>query len=244
MIFPKPSEFTIKFIKSEKISKDAYSFYFNKPSGFIYLPGQYIRITLPHENMDERGNGRFFSLSSSPVDSELVITTRIIQSSFKNALLSLTPGQDVKFFGAVGRFVFNKNEQNPRILLAGGIGITPFHSIVRFLSQENIPTQIILFASFTTFEDFIFYDELKSFEATHPNIKIVYTITKPELSQGQWTGETGRISSDIIKKYIPDLTKCISMSCGPQAMLDSLVDSMTELGVVKENNRKEVFTGY
>lgn len=249
-----PQEFTLPFIRKTQVSKDASSFFFDRTkfsakggpaSGWNFYPGQYIRITIPHENKDERGDGRFFSIASSPlISDEVMITTRIIKSSFKMALSNLIPGQSVKFFGPIGRFFYDTTELNPRVFLAGGIGVTPFHSIIDYVYQKKISVPITLFASFTTHEDFVFYDELTKIAQEMPSLKIIYTITKPELSQFQWSGETGRITDLMIKKYIPDVSNCISMSCGPSTMLESMVKLMTDMGVPPQNNRKEVFTGY
>jgi ferredoxin-NADP reductase len=246
MQFYPPQEFTLPFTKKVQVSKDAYSFFFDRTKfTFNFYPGQYIRMTIPHEGKDERGDGRFFSIASSPLlTQELDITTRIVQSSFKKALFNVSPGQEVKFFGPIGRFVFDEEELNPRVFLAGGIGITPFKSIIDYVYQKKITTPITLFASFTTREDFVFYEELQKISQEMPSIKVVFTVTKPELSQATWTGETGRITDLMIKKYVPDLANCITMSCGPGAMLEAMVKLMTDLGVSPQNNRKEVFTGY
>lgn len=242
-----PADFILPFLRKEQVAKDAYSFFFDRSKNpdYVFYPGQYNRGILPHENPDNRGTSRNFSVASSPNNTkELMITTRIIQSSFKKALFNLTPGTEMQFFGPVGRFIFDESETAPHIFFAGGIGITPFHSMMEYIAEKNITTTVTFFGSFSTVEDFLYYDEFVNIASSHPSIKLVYTVTKPELSQKPWSGETGRVSSEMIKKYVPDITKCITMTCGPIPMVDGTVELLSGMGVQKENLRKENFVGY
>lgn len=247
MTAPTPSDFSLPFLRKEQAAKDAYTFFFDRSAkpDYTFLPGQYNRIILPHENVDERGTSRNFSIVSSPNNTkELMITTRIVQSSFKKALYNLTPGTPVQFFGPVGRFIFDENEVGDRVFLAGGIGITPFHSMLTYIAEKNITIPVTLFASFSTSDDVIYLDEFTKISQDHPNVKIVYTITKPELSQKPWSGETGRVTPELIKKYVPSIAQCITYSCGPIPMVDGMLETLTMMGVPKENQRKENFVGY
>jgi ferredoxin-NADP reductase len=242
-----PSDFSLPFLRREQAAKDAYTFVFDRSAklDYTFLPGQYNRIILPHENADERGTSRNFSIVTSPNNTnELMITTRIVQSSFKKALYNLTPGTQVQFFGPVGRFIFDENEAGDRVFLAGGIGITPFHSMLTYIAEKNITIPVTFFASFSTSEDILYFDEFTKISQEHPNVKIVYTVTKPEASQKPWDGEKGRVTPETIKKYVPDITKCITYTCGPIHMVDALLETLTNMGVPKENQRKENFVGY
>jgi ferredoxin-NADP reductase len=242
-----PQDFNLPFLRREQTSKDAYSFFFDrtvKPD-YTFLPGQYNKVFLPHENPDNRGTNRNFSAASSPLNTkELMITTRIVQSSFKKALFNLAPGTEVQFFGPVGRFVFDESETVPHVFLAGGIGITPFHSMLDYIAEKNITIPVTLFASFSTVEDFLYYEEFIAIANAHPTVKVVYTVTKPELSKKSWTGETGRVTPELIKKYIPNILDCITMTCGPIPMVDGTLEMLSGMGVQKENLRKENFVGY
>ncbi len=241
-----PKDFFLPFLKKEKVSKDAYSFYFDrKSSDFIFLPGQYIRMTLPIENPDERGKSRFFSVSSSPLEKDyLTVTTRIIQSSFKKSLAELVPGTQVKFFGPTGQFIFYEEEIIQHVFLAGGIGITPFRSMITYAAAKRFNTSITLFASFSTVEDMIFYNELTEIATNNPNIKIVYTITHPENLQTSWQGETGRISENLIKRYITDPLQSLCYIAGPPIMVLGMETMVKEMGIAQEKIKKENFIGY
>lgn len=241
-----PRVFQLPFIKKEQVSKDAYAFYFDRTKAqFNFLPGQYIRITLPQEHPDDRGIRRFFSLITSPADRQYIgIATRIIQSSFKRALASLAPGTSVEFFGPTGRFIFDEKETQPHILLAGGIGITPFRSMLLYATEKNLTVPITLFASFSTVEDVLFKNELEELTKNNQNIKLIYTVTKPEDSTASWNGETGRISEDLIKKYVADFSNALFYVVGPAAMVVAMEEMVKQMGIPTERIRKETFVGY
>ena len=180
-----PKNFQLPFIRKEKIARDIYSFYFNRLANadFDFVAGQYIRMILNIANPDERGTSRFFTVASSPLEKQyIMITTKIIKSSFKKKLLELWPKDMVKFYGPIGGFILNEEDKHERVFLAGGIGITPFHSMITYLHAKNLSIPITLIASFSTIEDLIFYEELSDIAKENPRIKVIYTISHPEKS--------------------------------------------------------------
>ncbi len=244
---PAPTNFSLPFLRHEQLSIDAYAFYFDTTQHPVtFLPGQYTRVILPHENMDIRGDKRYFSIAVSPNEkTHIRVVTRVIQSSFKKALLSLVPGTIVALWGPVGRFVFDPEETSPHVFLAGGIGITPFLSIIPFALENNVTTPITLFVSFSTQEEVILHDYLLQLAGTHPTIKIVYTITHPEGLSPEWKGETGRISAEMIKKYAGnDLSPALFFMSGPPVMVTAMEEIVKGMGVLQERIKKENFAGY
>jgi glycine betaine catabolism B len=237
----KASKYELIFTKKEKISKDTYTFYFDrKKSNFDFIPGQYIKIFLDIENADDRGSSRYFTISSSPTDKDyLTITTRIIKSSFKLKLNSLNPGDKVRAFGPIGYFTYDSSN-DPAVFVAGGIGVTPFHSLIRYFIANNKHPKITLFNSFSYKDEAVFYDEFKSIEKENPNIKIVYSLTK----ERQMGFETGRINKDMIKKYVPDFLESSYFIVGPEEMVSEMFDQITKMGVSEEKIFNEDFTGY
>lgn len=236
-------DFYLPFIKKEKIAKNTYSFYFSRAQvDFDFLPGQYIDMVLLNKDLDNRGSERSFTISSSPLDKNyLVITTKIIKSSFKKTLINLKSYQLVEFNGPWGGFVFKEEETFPRVFLAGGIGITPFHSMITYANTKNLSIPIILFASFSTQEDIVFYKELSDISKENPNIRVIYTITHPD---SQWKGEKGRISEELIKKYVKDIYKPQYYIVGPPNMVAALGEIVLKMGVRNERIFIENFTGY
>ena len=237
-------EFYLPFIKKEKVAKDTYSFYFDlaERRSFSFLPGQYIRMILDIENPDNRGNSRFFTIASSPLEKKyIMITTKVIKSSFKKTLAGLRTGERVKFFGPMGGFVLDEGRKDSRVFLAGGIGITPFHSMITYAYTKNLSIPITLLVSFPSIEDLVFYKELTDITKKNPYTKIIYTITRPD---ERWEGEKGRISEVLIKKYVPNILEPQYFIVGPPTMVASMETTVNKMGVASERVFIENFTGY
>lgn len=244
MVLPQP--FTLPFLRKEKVAQDTYSFFFDRTKfAFSFIPGNYVRLTLPHENQDERGNTRLFSIVNSPLNTkEFAITTRILQSSFKKALFSLKPRKEIQFFGPMGRFLFDETEKRPYVFLAGGIGLTPFHSMLTYADEKNLQNKIIFIASSSSVEEVAYKEEFEKIAKRHVNIKIVYTITQNESLQTGWQGEKGRISAEMIKKYVPNVFEPLYYVVGPPKMVEAIEEIVKEMGVPIEQIKKEQFVGY
>lgn len=245
----KPQPFSLPFVKKEYVAHETYSFYFDRSAApdFDFTAGQYIRMSLAIENPDERGSSHYFTISSSPLNKEyLTITTKIVErpSTFKQTLASLTPGTPVRFFGPNGDFVLPEQSEKPVVFLAGGIGITPSHSMITFAAKTGSSFPMTLFVSFSTVEEAVFYDELKKIGQEHENVQIVYTVTHPEASSQPWQGETGRISGDMIKKYVQNVESCLYYISGPQKMVHAMAEITTQMRIPEGQVKKEDFPGY
>ncbi|MBI2032680.1 MAG: FAD-dependent oxidoreductase [Candidatus Levybacteria bacterium] len=237
-----PKHFIAEFSHKEKLAKNTYSFYFfKKKLDLNFIPGQYLRMSLNINKPDVRGSSRYFTISSSPRNLEyLVFTTKIIKSSFKKRMFSLKKGEQVDFFGPVGYFDFNEKSNNQKIFLAGGIGITPFHSILQTIKDNKKIPNIILFSSFSTKEEVIFYDELKVIEKENSNIRVVYMLTRKSLNGF----EKGGISEKLIRKYAPDYLKSEFFIVGSPSFEEQIFTLVKEMGIPEERIFKENFSGY
>jgi len=240
---PKASRIEPEFVKKIKLSKDTYEFYFSRPFGFKFKAGQYLKWTLPIRNPDSRGSSRYFTISSSPENSEyLTITTRVIKSSFKKKLLRLKKGEKVKAFGPLGYFDFNIKNKKQKIFLAGGIGLTPYHSILTSIDgKKNIPP-VCFFVSFSKKDEVVYFDLFKHIEKRNPKVKIIYTLTKE--SKPVLGLEQGRINKDLINKYCPDYKKAEFYVVGSEAMKAGLLQMLKEMRIPKKNIFSENFPGY
>lgn len=239
----KSHTFSLPFVKKEQLAKDTYAFYFDRSrQDWDFHPGQYIQMMLSIENPDERGTMHYFTISSSPTDKKyLRIITKVIQSTFKKTLASLQPGQDVSFVGPNGEF-FLQEEKPSHVFLAGGIGMTPFISMIEYAAAKNLQNSITLFASFSVPEEIIYFDKLAQISNAHQNINVVYTITRAENTS--WEGETGRISKALITKNVSDVTTPIYYIVGPPPMVDTTVAMVGEMGIKEDNIFQEHFSGY
>lgn len=238
--------FLIPFIKKEQLAKDCYTFYFKRTEGSRdFTAGQYFELKLDIKNPDERGDSRVFTISSSPMDREFyTITTRIIQSSFKHRLAELKPGEMVQFDGPWDDLNFDENDTSPHVFLAGGIGITPYHSIVKYAMEKNLSTQIILFVSWRNRNELVFDEFFRDANNHLENFSYVPTLTEESLSKSEWDGELGRINADMIKKYVYEIEKSKYYFSGPPAMVTTLKETVKGMGVPNEKIIFEEFEGY
>lgn len=140
----------VRYSHSDVIADSIRSFYFIKPEGFRHVAGQFIELTLPHPNPDERGIKHWFTLSSAPTQEQLSITTKLDPehgSSFKRTLAALQPSQEVQMSEPMGDFVLPKDPGLPMVFAAGGIGVTPFHAMIQWLVDTKSSRDIILLYS-------------------------------------------------------------------------------------------------
>jgi ferredoxin-NADP reductase len=184
-------------------------------------------------------------MSSSPLEKNFVsLTTKIIQSEFKKALFALKEQDEIKIFGPMGQFILEEHDTRKKIFLAGGIGVTPFHSIITYATAANLNLPITLLASFSIPEEMIFFNELTKIANSHANIQDIYTITKPQESKTSWIGETGRVSENMIKKYAKDIMQSVFYIVGPSPMVEGTKKLLEDMKITNENIKIEQFTGY
>jgi ferredoxin-NADP reductase len=244
-----PTQFTLPFLHKEYIAKDTYSFYFDlstKPE-YTFSAGQYTRLLLDLPEGDPRGRSRMFTTSSSPDQKDnLIITTKITDypSIFKRQMMQIKKGQRVDFFGPMGGFILPTQSKRPLVFLAGGIGVTPFHSMLLYAAKINYKTPITLIASFSTVEEAIFFNELSKLGNDYPSIKVVYTISHPEDSREKWKGEKGRISEELIRKHISDMLLPDYFISGPSVMVGDMLNLLEEMKIPLDQVREEQLTGY
>lgn len=242
--------FKVKLLGKEMAAKGTKTFFFERPKGFSYLAGQYIYITLPKLLYpDERGDTRHFTLSSSPTEDKFAITTRMRETSgFKKTLDKMKNGEEVSISGPNGTFVLNNEKTEiPQIMIAGGIGVTPYRSIIKYVSDNpaaagQVPIHLVYSNSIP--EEVAFKHELDRLVAKNPNIKVTYTITKPEESKTKWTGLVGRIDANLIKTLVPNCLVPNFWVCGPPAMASAIESALETLKVPYEHINSEKFTGY
>jgi ferredoxin-NADP reductase len=165
-------------------------------------------------------------------------------SAFKRVLKSMPLGTAVKIEASSGSLTLHKNPSKPAVFLAGGIGITPFLSILRQAAQEKLPHQLYLFYSNRQPEDAPFLDTLSELQTANPNFRFVPTMTEMRKSHRQWTGETGFIDSKMLVKSIPNLRGPIYYIAGPPAMVVAMRQMLITAGVDEDDIRTEEFSGY
>lgn len=138
---------TLQFVRRIQDAEHIFTYYFKPERTLRYIAGQFLEFHIPHDNPDDRGEKRWFTVSSSPTETHLAITTKIDPkkpSTFKHALHNLNPGDTIEGSEAMGDFVLPKDESTKLIFIAGGIGVTPFRSMITWLAQSNKSRDITL----------------------------------------------------------------------------------------------------
>ncbi len=238
-------KYKVKLKSKREVASNTMEFHFSKPEGFGFKAGQTADYTLidPPET-DEEGNARTFTLSCAPYEDDVMFTTRMEDTAFKNSIKKMQPGTGVDFDAPHGSFTLHNNKEIPAVFLTGGIGVTPARSIILQAGHEMIPHQIFLFYSNKTPEHAAYLDEFKEAEAQNPNFRFIPSMTDLEDSSGEWEGETGFFTKEMLEKYIGDLSRPIYYVCGPGRMLSSIQKTLDEAGIDSDNVRTEEFPGY
>jgi ferredoxin-NADP reductase len=242
---PATSAHTTTLTKREEIAEGTMAFHFVKPADFQFRAGQSIDLTLlnPPET-DAEGNSRTFSIASAPFDNDLMIATRMRDTALKRVLRKASPGLQVKIDGPGGSFVLHRKSEKPAVFLAGGIGITPFLSIIRQAGNDQSPHHMYLFYSNRRPEDAAFLDLLSEATKRNPNFHLIATMTEMDKSHREWKGETGSINKDMLTKHLPSLQGSIYYLAGPPAMIAAMRSMLIEAGVDEDDIRTEEFFGY
>lgn len=223
----------LKFMGSHPITSDVTSFIFEPKQPLSWQPGQYLHYNLPHSGADDRGIERWFTNSAAPSEKHVMISTRLASdhsSSFKNALQKLQPGDEVDADGPEGSFTVEDFSRN-YIFVAGGIGITPFRSILVEADRQGQQIKAtLLYANRSN--DIPFKDELEAIASRNSQLKINY-IVQPQ-----------KIDRDLLKQYVGVVENPIVYVSGPEPMVKSLADDLAVIGLPKDNIKTDDFPGY
>lgn len=238
----------LKFVEKKDEAEGTKSFIFEPERPIKYIAGQYYYFTLPKLNYpDPRGETRHFTLSSSPTEgNNIMITTRVRQESgYKKTLNELKPGDVIEGEGPNGSFVLNGSETAQQVFLAGGIGITPFRSMIKYVVDKKVATPIHLIYSNSTVEQITFRKEFEELSKLGlPNLKIDMTVSKPEESREKWSGIVGRIDENLVAKLAGSYIKPVYWLCGPPPMVDALEITLSKMKIPGGQIVLEKFTGY
>ena len=233
----------LTLVEIQKETPRASTFLFAPDTPVYYQPGKHISIILPMEHPDSRGKVRQFTVSSSPTEKGiLAITTKRGPSTFKQTLFALSKGAVIDARGPGGGFTLREGSER-LVFLAGGIGITPFRSMIRFLCDTKSKRLVTLLFSEKTLENFTFKTELDEIVGHMPSLSIGYTVTQPEADLG-WKGRVGRIDPGLIKNLTSERGKSLFYICGPVSFVEAMVENVKAIGVSQDRIFVEIFSGY
>jgi ferredoxin-NADP reductase len=228
-----------------EVAQDTMAFQFERPRNFLFKAGQSIDLTLPGL-LHGRSNGltHTFSIASCPSDDEVLVTTRIRDTAFRRALSILPIGSEVRIEGPMGSFTLHNNTARPAVLLAGGIGIAPFLSILAHAAAQRLRHPIFLFYANRYLEDAAFIDALGKLERANSRFRFVPTFTRMTKTYRGWKGETGHISGEMLSTHVGTLRGPIFYVAGPPTMVAAARRTLIEAAVDEDDIRTEEFAGY
>jgi len=238
--------FQSKLIDRFEVAEGTISFAFERPAGFDFTAGQFMTITLPEPSYnDEKGNRRTFSIASPPQEAGLLrIATRMTGSALKRSLAEAPIGTPVGLFGPSGCFTLHEDASVPAVFVAGGIGITPFRSILHDAAARRLPHRITLIYSNRNPEGAAFYPELARIAGEMPNFRFLPTMTNAGASRPPWVGETRYVNVDLLRDLIGEMTAPIFYLAGPPGLVAAVGKAVLDAGLAPAHVRTEEFEGY
>ncbi|WP_039017771.1 FAD-dependent oxidoreductase [Halocynthiibacter namhaensis] len=231
---------SVKLLGREMVTENTLAVRLAKPAGFTFESGQAIRLTIPPDAPQGAGEARVLSIASAPHEADLAVITRMRDNDFKQALKTLP---EVQVTGPLGSFTRDVFQDSPTVFLAGGIGITPFLSIIRDADHSDRLNQTTLFYSNRSPRDAAMLSELQEIHATNPEFKMVATMSDIEASN-DWDGEMGRINVEMLFRHLSDLTQPNYYCVGSGGFVSAMTEILASAGVEKNRIRTEQFNGY
>ena len=236
----------LPLVERREVAQGTMSFAFGlNGQAFPFKPGQYNTVTIPDPlYQDDEGNVRSLSIASSPSDPFILIATRMRGSAFKRTLAEVPLGTRVTFTGPKGSFTLPDDRAGPVVLIAGGIGITPFRSMIKHAAEQRLPLALTLIYSNRTPEEAPFLDDLARWQAENPRFHFVPTMTKPEASKRTWTGRTGYVDAAFLRDALGALDRSTFYAAGPPGMVEGVTQALADAGVTGDRIMMEEFSGY
>jgi ferredoxin-NADP reductase len=219
----------------EPVAQGTLAFRFEKPAGFSFKPGQSIRLALLEPPPEPNSAHRAFSLASAPFQDELVVATRMREASaYKRALQALPVGVKVGLTGPLGTMTLHEDSTRPAVFIAGGIGITPFMSMLRQAAHDRLAHRLLLLYANRRPEDAAFLPELQSLERTNSNFRL----------QAIMTASAGRISGETVERFAGEIAHPVYYLAGPPSMVEGVTSVLRRIGVTDDDMQSEEFYGY
>lgn len=224
----------LTLIKKEQLSRDCEAFIFKPEKKIEFEAGQFLEWTLSHEHPDSRGIRRFFTIASSPTEDFIMLASKFYPnpSTFKIALKSMDKGGEIIASDLAGEFTLPEDKRIKLVFIAGGIGITPFRSQVKYMLDKNEKRDIVLLYSNKTAEDIVFRDLFDS--AQKNGVRTVYVNND----------QMGYINEKVIKEKVPDWRQRIFYISGPEPMVEAFEKILAQMGLERKKIRRDYFPGY
>ena len=243
LVSPK-QKVVLKPHKKIKMAPDIVDFIFKPSQKLAFTPGQYMEFTLAHSYPDSRGNRRYFTLASSPTENLMHVGVRFYEqgSSFKRAMAKVDGRTNIIAAQIAGDFTLPADHQQKLVFIAGGIGITPFRSMLKYLLDMQERRDIILFYANKTADEIVYKDVLSAAH-TKLGVKTFYTLTDTTAIPRTWGGLVGRINEQMIFDLVPDYEERTFYLSGPPDMVRAYEQVLKRLNVRSDQIKKDFFPG-
>ncbi|HNP73504.1 MAG TPA: hypothetical protein PLO33_13450 [Kouleothrix sp.] len=233
----------LQLARKVQVAPDVYDFFFVPQRKLAFVPGQYMEWTLGHDDPDSRGNRRYFTLASSPTENHIRLGVKFSRasSSFKRAMLAMDAQTEIVAGQLAGDFVLPRDRQQQCVLIAGGIGITPFRSMIKYLLDTGQRRPITLFYAGKTPADLV-YREVFEQARRDLGIRTIYSVSEAgDLPRA--SGMVGRITPQLIQREVPSYRECVFYISGPPAMVNAFQRALGEIGIRPGQIKTDLFSG-
>lgn len=220
----------LKLVEKENLVDNVWAFRFEPTASLTWIAGQFIRVELPHDNPDAEGTKRWFTVSSAPYEDIVQITTRITDSTFKQALAALPVGDRLPLLEKPGGDFVWLDSDKPLVFIAGGIGVTPFRSILKQRAHEHLPLDVTLVYGNRT-DAIVFKDEFDSYAAQDQALKLHYVTGEP-------------LTPEKLTALAPELNSSLVYLSGPEPMVEALGNQLKVAGLPESQLKQDFFPNY
>lgn len=235
------AKYIAKLKKREEVAEGTMAFYFEKPSGFEFVAGQHVVMThINPSETDAEGDRRVFCIASAPYEKDLIFAMRMRDTAFKRVLKTMPIGTEVEIDGPYGEFILHNDPSRQAVFLAGGIGITPFRSMILDATGSNLSHRIFLFYSNYKPQVSAFFEELANVQKENPNYIFIATMT----DMPAWEGETGYINKKMLEKHLDSLLEPVYYIAGPPGFVLAMRGLLQEAGIDPNDVKFDQFVGY
>lgn len=228
-----------------KLAPGLMDFVFTPKQRFSYEPGQYMELTLPHEHPDSRGDRRYFTLASSPTEPDIHFGVRFYPkgSSYKKAMLAMSSTTKTVASQLGGDFTLPKDKTRKLAFIAGGIGVTPYRSMLKYLIDTGEHRNItMLYAAGSAAE--LVYTDVFEMARQQMNAQIVYCLTSPGTETPKNHYIHAPITASLVSQQIPDYQERLFFVAGSHGMVNDVTDALRAIGVSSTNIKVDLFPGY
>jgi ferredoxin-NADP reductase len=226
------------------IAERTAAFSFEPDGPFQFTPGQTVDLTIPEPLFrDDGGTTRTFSIASLPGAPRLMVGTRLRGSAMKRSLMEAPLGLRVEIDGPYGSFTLHHNAAKPAVLIAGGIGITPFHSMIGDATKRRLQQSITLVYANRNPRAVAWLPDLETWAAENPNFRLVATVTDGTNGEA-WRHETGPVDKAFLLRHLQVTPDTIFYLAGPPGLVGAMQAVLPEIGADPDNVRAEEFAGY